>query len=113
MPTLQPAEFDNSPVSKQSIIQAPIMYPVIDAPAPPMMVDYLGAPPSSGAKLATDMAPASSMGTEMPMSDAPAPATSLDYAAAPGSAASMLEMMAPPPDWAYSTPSSRMDAPPS
>jgi len=115
---LHPAEFDSTPVHKQykSIIQAPIMYPVTDAPAPPMMVDYLGAPPSSGAELSMAMAPSSSMGTEMPMSEAPAPATSLDYAeyaAAPGSAASMLEMMAPPPDWAYSTPSSRMGAPPS
>ena len=116
MPTLQPAEFDNSPVSKQSIIQAPIMYPVTDAPAPPMMVDYLGAPPSSGAKLATAMAPASSM----EMSESPAPASSLDYTAydalSPSTAISLTfptgdSPESAPPDFAYATPSSRMGAP--
>jgi hypothetical protein len=95
---LHPAEFDPTPV----------------APAP-VMFDYMGEPPSSGAELSMTAAPEAPIAfTTAAEVTTPAPATSLDYAeyaAAPGSAASMLEMMAPPPDWAYSTPSSRMGAP--
>ena len=100
---LQPAEIDSTPVHKQykSIIQSPIIYPMTDTPGAPMMVDYMGVPPSSGADLTVNM------------SEAPAPATSSDYAdymsAPPSASAIMAE--APPPDWAYSTPSSRMGAP--
>ena len=111
---LQPAEFDSTPVIKQSIIQQPISYPAADTPA--MSFDYMGALPSSGAELSVSMAPAPSM----EMSEAPAPSSSLDYAAydalSPSTATSLTfptgdSPESAPPNFAYATPSSRMGAP--
>ena len=112
---LQPAEIDSTPVHEQykSIIQSPIIYPMTDTPGAPMMVDYMGVPPSSGADLTVNMSEAPAPATSSDYADymsAPAPATSLDYMSAPPSAGAMMAE-APPPDWAYSTPSSRMGAP--
>jgi hypothetical protein len=115
---LQPAEIDSTPVHVQykSIIQPPIMYPSTDTPGAPIMVDYMGDPPSSGADLMVNMSEAPAPATSSDYADymsAPAPATSSDYAdymSAPPSAGAMMAE-APPPDWAYSTPSSRMGAP--
>jgi hypothetical protein len=130
---LKPAEIDSTPDHKQyrSIIQPPIMYPSTDTPGAPIMVDYMGVPPSSGADLMVNMSEAPAPATSSDYADymsapapatssdyadymsAPAPATSSDYAdymSAPPSAGAMMAE-APPPDWAYSTPSSRMGAP--
>lgn len=114
---LHPAEFDPTPVLKKSIIQAPIMYPVSDAPAP-VMFDYMGEPPSSGAELSMTAAPEAPMymAQETP---APAPAMSADYAAfkVPPSPMDLAwqsgapPMSVPSPSFAYASPSSRMGAP--
>ena len=107
MPTLQPAEFDNSPVSKQSIIQAPISYEVAEAPAP-SMIDYMGETPSVGSYLS--MAPP----PEAPVYTAPpappvytAPPSPMDLAWQTGAP----PMSAPSPSLAYASPSSRIGAP--
>ena len=95
---LQPAEFDNSPVSKQSIIQAPISYEVAEAPAP-SMIDYMGETPSVGSYLSMAPPPEAPVYT--------APPSPMDLAWQTGAP----PMSAPSPSLAYASPSSRIGAP--